>query len=153
MASHRETISLHDPDHNRAIQIITAATAAATRATSGDPQPAVRALALVLSHYRDADRGLATNKAIRERGEEVGKDFAGLVRWMRGVRGQPTSRCCTPSCARWLGVDPMPDHLTWIVSDTGLFEMLRMRSKCHALPNFDHPAHPRLDRRLADVGL
>lgn len=89
MASHRETISLHDPDHNRAIQIITAATAAATRATSGDPQPAVRALALVLSHYRDADRGLATNKAIRERGEEVGKDFAGLVRWMRGGREQP----------------------------------------------------------------
>jgi len=79
-------IGLDDPDYNCAIQIITAATAAATSAAGGDPQPAVRALAFVLSMYLDADAAIATNQAIRYRGEEVGKVVAGQIRWMRENR-------------------------------------------------------------------
>ncbi|WP_454882625.1 hypothetical protein [Sphingomonas oryzagri] len=86
MSVDHETISLDDPAYNRAIQIITAATAAATHAAGGDAQPAVRALAFVLSMYLDADASIGTNKAIRERGDEVGKVVAGQVRWMRDNR-------------------------------------------------------------------
>lgn len=79
-------IGLEDPDYNRAIRIVTAATAAATQAADGDPQPAVRALAFVLSMYLDADASIATNRAIRERGDEVGRVVAGRVRWLRENR-------------------------------------------------------------------
>jgi hypothetical protein len=80
------TISLDDPAYSQAIRMLTAATAAATAAADGDAQPAVRALAFVLSLYVDADASIATNRAIRARGEEVGKVVAGQVRWMRENR-------------------------------------------------------------------
>lgn len=92
MSSEQQTIALDDPAYNRAIQLITAATMAATGDAGGDPQPAFRALVFVLSMYLDADKGLATNKAIRERGEEVARVVAGQVRWMREERetsGEP----------------------------------------------------------------
>jgi hypothetical protein len=79
-------IDLDDPNYNHAIRIVTAATAASIKAADGDPQPAVRALAFVLSMYLDADASIATNRAIRERGNEVGKVVAGQIRWLRENR-------------------------------------------------------------------
>lgn len=81
-----DMIGLDGPDYNRAIRIVTAA-AAATQAADGDPQPAIRALAFVLSMHLDADASIATNRAIHERGDEVGKVVAGRVRWLRENRG------------------------------------------------------------------
>ena len=81
-----DTIGLDDPDDNRAIRIVTAATATATQAVGGEPQPAIRALAFVLSMYLDADASIATDRAIRERGDEVGRVVAGQVRWLRENR-------------------------------------------------------------------
>jgi hypothetical protein len=89
MSTEPPRIALDDPAYAQAVDEITAATVAAIEMAGGDPQPTVRALVLVLSMYLDADRGLVTNKAISERGEEIGKVVGGQIRWLREQRASP----------------------------------------------------------------
>jgi hypothetical protein len=89
MSTEPPRIALDDPAYSEAVDLITAASVTAIEMAGGDPQPTVRALAFVLSMYLDADRGLVTNKAIRERGEEIGKVVGSQIRWLREQRTSP----------------------------------------------------------------